>query len=775
MTGAPAPFVPLDPRRVLTRIEELCAEPRRGAVDSLAELASPGALEDLFGLHLGRLVRQGPGRGDAADGPARLLALAAEAASRGVLPAAAPGRLRRRLSDLAQRLVEDGLWAPDVPPWWHPLPAAGALEQTAEAAARALRLPRPTVTRGAFDPDGRRWLALSDLLAPDWVATIHRQLEGAHGAGALDLEREGVGASGRRSVRRTDVVTYLTGRERAHLEAIPTLAVTVQELLSGLSRWLAESLPGARLAPPQTAMLARYEAPSRGFDPHLDNPGLGFPDEPERDNGRTLTLVTYLSAPDAPPRGGEIALWGARDGATPGASDDEPVGVFPPRGGSAVLFDSRRVPHQVRPVAEGPARWALTVWITDRAGVPEMRLPVPAVTPTEALVTVPDPPLPAGRVLFHELDGDDPAGRLVSRRLPEAPPPARAAVVATVYREGERLTAWCRHHLELGFERLFVCFDHLEEPAEETTAARLRERFGDRVAVLDGRQVARRWRDLPEVARRVGEHDLTALAGRGGAAWAVAARQALNASVVLGDARGQGLRWLLHLDGDERFRLEGPGRGGATLAEHFAAADAGDAAGLLQLRYLNHELLVPRAGTDPLAELRFKVNPRLAAARLGSRGWQGVARALGLGDDRPWFNGYLNGKSAVRVDAAVAAAGCHGWRLTDEVLDELRRHGATGGRLLAGPSVLHFHFAAPESFRAKYRAMGAVPECAEGERPFEPAPTEEAAVALVRRLVGEGVPDDEIDRALDDLHLRMTTFSDAEIELLDEVGLVLRP
>jgi hypothetical protein len=152
-----------------------------------------------------------------------------------------------------------------------------------------------------------------------------------------------------------------------------------------------------------------------------------------------------------------------------------------------------------------------------------------------------------------------------------------------------------------------------------------------------------------------------------------------------------------------------------------------------------------------------------------------VARALGLGDDRPWFNGYLNGKSAVRVDAARAAAGCHGWRLTDEALEAVRRRDGTAGRLLAGPSVLHLHFANPESFRAKNRAMAAVSEGAEGERPFEPAPTETTAVALVRRLRKDGATDEEIDRVLDELRLRMTTFTDDEIELLDEVGLVMRP
>ena len=61
--------------------------------------------------------------------------------------------------------------------------------------------------------------------------------------------------------------------------------------------------------------------------------------------------------------------------------------------------------------------------------------------------------------------------------------------------------------------------------------------------------------------------------------------------------------WLLHLDADELFCMEGAGRGGESLRDHYAVATA---AGLHMIRYLNHELLLPH---EPGSAPRFRLKP----------------------------------------------------------------------------------------------------------------------------------------------------------------------
>ena len=104
--------------------------------------------------------------------------------------------------------------------------------------------------------------------------------------------------------------------------------------------------------------------------------------------------------------------------------------------------------------------------------------------------------------------------------------------------------------------------------------------------------------------------------------------------------------------------------------------------------------------------------------------------AMAQTDPRPYFTGYFNGKSAVAVAAGTAAAGVHGWSVAGS-------RQSVAVPLLAGPSVLHFHFASPRAFCRKYLAIAASP-APEGPRLFKPSPVEEAAVALIRSLRREG-------------------------------------
>jgi hypothetical protein len=699
-----------------------------------------------FAYELALLVRSGPG-GEATAGPAALLGLAQRAAAAGAASWLTPCSLRKSLAQVARDLHEQGAWDPEEPLWWQPLPAPSSAEEL----WAALEEGGGGQVRGSTSSEGSSWATCPRVIGAEVLEGIAREMEEAYGRGRLPLERGGVGAAGRRALQRSDEVAYLTGREPDLQAVAPGLAVLLQWLRERLPALASGRFPDRRLQAPAKAMLARYPAPCGGYNPHLDNPGGA------EDNGRAVTSVVHLNPPGREPAGGELVLW------APGAAVSAPPdAVVAPRGGSAVLFDSRAVPHQVRPLAAGPARWAITLWLQEDPEPGLARRSIPALTVMDALQAVPAPPLPAGTVLFHELDDDLPGGRIVARRRSAVRP--RVGLVATVYRGGERLDRWCGHHLGLGVDHLVLVFDHLDEPAEAADAARLRSRYpAERLTLWSGAAVqAERWRGLPPFP----ESDrLRAWAEAGAASFAHASRQALNASAALlasrtGELGGAPLDWLLHLDADEWLQLEGAGRGGASLHDHLAAASA---AGVVLVRYVNHELLLP---WEPGARPRFKINPRLAAARLGPGGWQALVSALRMAqtDPRPYFTGYTNGKSAVAVAHGLAAAGVHGWHLAVAVP-------AAGRATLAGPSVLHFHRPTPEAFRAKYLAAAAVPW--EGPRPFAPCPAEEAALALLRSLAGADPA--TVERELDALYRRLTTFSHAEIGLLEEAGLLFAP
>lgn len=754
----------------LARLEELLAIPGTDPGE-LRDLGAPAELAQLVALLALRAVRRGPD--PAGLQPAGILAAAGRAALAGVLPVAAVGEVRRLLGDAAEAVREAGAWDPAAPLWWEPLPAPSLLEAVharllGEVSPRDLFPPAGTALAMAFRAEGvRRWLGLPRLLSEDFLAALGEELAAAFASGRLALAREGVGAAGRLSVRRSDNVLYLSGLEEDLPAEVPHLSALVQTLLARLPLWLA-AVGEEGLAAPQTAMLARYPAPSAGYAPHLDNPGG------EADSGRALTFVLYLNPPERPCAGGEIALWDAGRDVTA-----EPAAVFPARGGTAVLFDSRTIPHQVRPLEEGPERWALTLWLQSGRGA-ALPPPAPRLAVDDVLFGVPAPPLPPGTVLFHEIDGPDPAGRMrIVRdlfagsagfqpasqergRQDAGAPSKRAGIVATVAGAGEALTAWCEHHLALGFAHLLLVFDRLEDDGEAALAARLAARFGERLTVWSGKATERdRWDALPASAELAAARSRAA---GGTTSYAVSARQVLHATAALvaareGELGGEPLDWLLHLDADEFFVLEGAARGGETLADHFAAAEA---AGYRQIRYVNHELLLPwRPGERP----RFKLNPRLAEARLGSGGWAGLAAFLRMTqtDRRPYYQGYFNGKSAVFVPAGREAAGVHGWTLEE---------GAQGAAFVAGPAVLHLLCPTREAFCRKFLAKAASP-APEGPLPFPPSPVEEAVMAEIRALQAAGASPQDLAHRLGELYAELVCFQPDEIELLEEAGLFL--
>lgn len=797
MSAQMPPRLPPSPVSVAgwARVIAESGDPVAGLRELRAGAAPPGVSPGMIAEAIRALLLPALRRGPEGEGPSpgRFLEIAVALAGEGFVPLALPGELRVRLDRLARETRSAGCWRPDVPFWWEPLPPPGPSEALWGEVAGALVVAQRSDREPHDLPAGSA--LLPELLPAPLVARAHGELESAAASGALDLLPGAVGERGRGAGGRSDAVRLVSGFEPDLLATAPTVAALVQGFRAVLPERIGALFPGAPVHPPQRAMLARYPAPSAGFAAHLDNPGG------REDNGRVVTLVAYLNDPERPPAGGEIALW---EPGSPG--DAAPAAVLPIRGGSAVAFRSREVPHEVRPLRAGPGRWALSLWLNEKpqleGGAPG-RSEVPEPTPTDALLAVAEPPLPPGRVLFHDLgagagEGGDRTGVgaigahaiVVERNRP------RAGIVATVYRAPD-LSAWCRHHLAAGFAHLVVVFDRFEEEraAAEALAAEIEGAFGpDRLTIWPGDEAARFWPGGPGGPSGPAgpEHeDLRRWAGAGqaregkpgGATWAVAARQTLNAGAALAAARGDELGgapldWLVHLDADELFYVHGPGRGGASAPDHFAAAAA---AGLARVRYLNHELLTVAGDGESAGPSHFKLNPRLAAARLGERGWESVAACLDGGRGRrqdgphPYFAAYVNGKSAVAVGAGAGAAGVHGWTLAGAPRGE---EAAARETLLAGPSILHFHSVSPEAFRAKYRAAAEAfasgsPEAA--DRPFPPSALETAAVREICELQAAGVGEEAIDRRLDALREAVIALSPADAELLAAAGLLLTP
>jgi|GEM_PF-1428579 len=771
---------------------------------ALRELGGPAELDRLFRAALVAGVRRGPVVEEESWAPARLIEVATRAARCSALPVGTAPGLRRVLEELEERLRGEGLWCTTTALWWRPLPRPGELEEVWSALDSTARpgaaLPgAEELSHALTAPAGSGWTVARSVIGEGLLRRVSGELAGLGAGGVLELSRGGVGAENRTSPERSDRVAYVTGLEPELLAAAPSVAVLVQWLLRRLTPSVAACLPAA-LHPPVSAMVARYEAPCRGFAPHLDNPGG------EQDNGRALTLVLYLNAPEAPCTGGELGLWG------PGRPDPErSAEVVPAAGGSMALFDSRRVVHEVLPLRPGPDRWTVVVWLSDAARSRPSRPEPPALTPAEVLEPLGEEvAVPAGRVVLRSLvdeagadeavAGATVAGETAAGGAPDRPgvpqgirwqarsvrPAAQCpavGIVCTTDRAGERLESWCRHHLDAGADHLVVALDRTATPTALERARGLAEKTAGRITVWSAAEAEERWPGADSAGSSGATAALRTAAEQGAATHAVAARQALNATAALEAARagalgGAPLDWLLHLDDDELLLPQGSARGGASLGEHFAALAAlrrRDPGRFAAVRYVNHELLLTRGG----GPVRFKRNPLVAAARLGPLGWRRLVAALGMeqAGRRPYFRAYWNGKSAVAVAAGRAAAGVHGWAVGPD--------GASGASapLIAGPSILHLHLPTAGAFRRKYTRIARAPAVAAAERPFPPSPLEERAVALVRdryatavagteREVEEGREDGELARRLDALYAEELCAEQEVVEILDAAGLL---
>ena len=119
---------------------------------------------------------------------------------------------------------------------------------------------------------------------------------------------------------------------------------------------------------PRIAQVAVYDgaddrAPNKGYGAHRDNAFVDTASVTE--NHRALTAILYLDGRPPGASGGELRCHvGAHPDDRTGATATGAVDVVP-KPGTLVVFDSRALLHEVRPVV-GWTRVALTVWLLRR-------------------------------------------------------------------------------------------------------------------------------------------------------------------------------------------------------------------------------------------------------------------------------------------------------------------------------------------------------------------------------------------------------------------------
>ncbi|HEY2737170.1 MAG TPA: hypothetical protein VGK45_02130, partial [Thermoanaerobaculia bacterium] len=203
--------------RLLAALERSMAGPELVAEELWR--ASPEDLHVAFAYELALLIRSGPqGAGvavAAAPSPAALLALAQRTAAAGAVSWLTPVTLREQLARLEADLHAAGAWSPDRPLWWLPLP----LPTAAEALWTALEEGAGGVAAPAANKDRPGWTIYPRLVSPQALDEIAREIEEAHAAGRLRLERGAIGKAAEKAPQRSDDVDYLTGREPEILAA----------------------------------------------------------------------------------------------------------------------------------------------------------------------------------------------------------------------------------------------------------------------------------------------------------------------------------------------------------------------------------------------------------------------------------------------------------------------------------------------------------------------------------------------------------------------------
>ncbi len=192
--------------------------------------------------------------------------------------------------------------------------------------------------------------------------------------------------------------------------------------------------------------------------------------------------------------------------------------------------------------------------------------------------------------------------------------PPTIAIVCTVRNPSPSFTTWIHHHSQL-VDRLYICLDGPTEVASTPI------------------------KTDPAISIFIGAHK-SEFSGPSG----VMQRQCKNVMHALTQCVDDGIDWLIHIDSDEL--IYSPEQ---SLKSYFSQIDLA----ISCVRFINHEVVNTYTAEDPFKELKvFKKNQLFVMAEEESQVME-----------YPFFFGYMNGKSAVRVEQCIGPSGVHAFEV----------------------------------------------------------------------------------------------------------------
>jgi len=305
------------------------------------------------------------------------------------------------------------------------------------------------------------------------------------------------------------------------------------------------------------------------------------------------------------------------------------------------------------------------------------------------------------------------------------------AIVSTQRTWNKESEPWAHYHLSRGFSKIYVFVD--EGRTDFQPSSRAVQLTACTQEYWAAHKTHPSWWAFAEAVR---SHYGTPFFG---SPECLIQRQVLNAIAGLGLAAADGIDWLLHIDDDEYFWCPD-----MPVADHF---DGLTRAGIATAVYQNHEAAILGPDTPPEKRRRtwFKKNHKFVGGRVPY-----------LGDGKPYFKSYANGKSAGRVlPDKVIPNGPHTFWVDESIFAS-----AEFGR----PGVLHRPFKDLSQFCRRYLSLGVYPTEVIMGRPVDPHPIQVKA----QQLISEGNT-----AGLLKLFEEMGIHSEAERALMEEQGFLM--
>jgi|GEM_PF-1101058 len=252
----------------------------------------------------------------------------------------------------------------------------------------------------------------------------------------------------------------------------------------------------------------------------------------------------------------------------------------------------------------------------------------------------------------------------------------KVGIVTTVADAKQHIEQFINYHLNIGVEHIYVFVD---DNCEATLA--ICERKKNVTAIPNDERLHKLWIYTPIYRDYIKRANMHA---------EVMVRQELNVFVATGFASQDGISWLIHLDIDELFFLNGN-----TLSTHFNRLTAENKSGMV---YLNYEAIPTSENTNTIytATNHFKIN------FFRRNHWIFTSEQKHFLSKTPWLNEkyfryYQNGKSAFSTETSIVVNDVH------------TIHSNTGSVSFAtnrDPIILHFPCVSFDQYLTKYKRLG---------------------------------------------------------------------